>query len=340
VDEKIGVSLRPNTISENISLADKNWFRTGGTTRFYCAPTSSDEFVAAIEWAQQEKHPIFVLGEGANILVADEGFPGLVIRPQLQKIAVTYDTSEGKSTNETSDTSIPVAITAEAGVSFPQLIQFCLQRHIIGPEEFSGIPGSVGGACYINLHYDRHFLADFFLSGKVIHATSGKITEQPKDWFQFGYDQSTLMNKEYYLLEATFEFQQRDALAAAYARGKSDEMIKYRARAYPIANTCGSFFRNLHPEEVEQVKNVKAAQKLKFIAYYLDRLGIKGELQRGQAKVSHRHANMFETLPGAKSADIIQLAQTIQKMVRDRFGFTPIPECQLLGISPDFFQNF
>ena len=90
--------------------------------------------------------------------------------------------------------------------------------------------------------------------------------------------------------------------------------------------TCGSFFRNFSPDEV-----VHTEKKLIYVAYYLDKVGIKGELSVGDAIVSHQHANMIVNRGKATSTDIITLAQLMQKMVFDRFGIKPQPECQLVG---------
>jgi len=95
-----------------------------------------------------------------------------------------------------------------------------------------------------------------------------------------------------------------------------------------MSNTCGSFFRNFHENEVPFLINGK---KMLFVAYYLDKLGIKGELAVGNAVVSHQHVNMLVTRTGATSADVINLAKTMQAMVKEKFGIVPHAECRLVG---------
>jgi UDP-N-acetylmuramate dehydrogenase len=92
--------------------------------------------------------------------------------------------------------------------------------------------------------------------------------------------------------------------------------------------TCGSFFRNFHNHEVSLVSNGK---KMIFVAYYLDKIGIKGQLKVGDAIVSYQHANMLINQGNATSTDIITLACTMQKMVKDHFDIVPQPECRLIG---------
>jgi UDP-N-acetylenolpyruvoylglucosamine reductase len=136
------------------------------------------------------------------------------------------------------------------------------------------------------------------------------------------------MRGEYYLLDATFKLKKIDAIEAAFARGRSVEIIRHRRQRYPYANTCGSFFRNFHTSEVPFEINGK---QICYVAYYLDKIGVKGVLRVGGAVVSYQHANMIVTNPGATSDDVIQLVRSMQQLVFDHYGIVPQPECQLLG---------
>src|SRR5579872_685369 len=224
-------------IQQNVPLKDKNWFATGGSARFFCEPTTALEFQQALSYAHEHALPLFVLGQGANILISDEGFDGLVIRPMLKEIEVLPQNTH-------------VLVRAGAGVTMHDLIAYCLDNQIIGLEEFSGIPGTVGGSVYINLHYFEFLLAQFLVSARVLIKATGQIIEVGPEWFQFGYDQSTLMNHEHYLMSATFKLKPLSTEQTMYARGRRHEIIRHRARRYPTSNTCGSFFRNFHDSEV------------------------------------------------------------------------------------------
>ncbi len=305
---------QPFKILQNIPLADKNWFKTGGNARYYCQPTNASEFVYALEFAKQHGLEIFMLGHGANILISDDGFDGLVIHPALVKVTHALN----------SDTTAHV--TAGSGTCFQELITYCLDNNLTNLEEFSGIPGTVGGSVYINLHYYEFFLADFLVQAQIVHKSTGKIMTVKPDWFNFGYDISTLHDKEYFLISATFNVKQTTDLEIAFARGRRQEIIRHRARRFPTQGTCGSFFRNFLPEEVKQTD-----KKLIFVAYYLDKIGVKGELQVGDAIVSHQHANMIVNKGNATSSDIIKLTQLMQQKVYDAFGIKPQAECQLIG---------
>src|SRR3989339_79091 len=199
-------SLQHLIIQENVPLADKNTFRTGGNARFYCTPTTAQQFAQALQFAADKNLEIFVLGGGANILVSDQGFSGLVIHPALTEIA-THDLDEAN-----------ILVKAGAGSSIDNVIQYCLQHNILGLEEFSGIPGNVGGAVYINLHYYEFLLEQFLVCATLIHKKTGAIVTVDTAWFNFGYDQSKLQEKEYFVIDATYKLKKAPVSAIAHAK--------------------------------------------------------------------------------------------------------------------------
>jgi len=305
-------------IRENIQLSSYNWFGTGGPARYFCEPQSRQDYIESLEFATEQNVAVFVLGDGANVLVSDTGFNGLVIHPKNTNIRILEQNSETRTTT----------IRAGSGVIMQNLIDFCLENGLIGLEDFSGIPGTVGGSVYINLHYFEHLLSDFFVRGEVVNTDSLEVSEKGAEWFGFGYDQSCLHDHNHILVSADFEVQGVSAEECAYARGRRDEIIRHRNRRYPESNTCGSFFRNFLPEEVDL--SIDGA-KMIYVAYYFDKLGIKGHLQSGGARVSSKHANMIVTDDSASSQDVIEVTRQMQQRAQDEFGVLPQPECQLIG---------
>lgn len=261
--------------------------------------------VTCIFWAKEQ-----------ILFISDEGFDGLIIRPMLSEIHCTdIDTDQ-------------CLVNADSGVSIHDLILYCLEHNIIGLEEFSGIPGTVGGSVYNNLHYFEYSLADFLVSAQILDRTTGTIKTVDKEWLSLSYDHSILHEKQHYLLGATFKLRHVSPLEAAYAKGRRTEIIRHRSKRYPMTHTCGSFFRNFHEHEVLSPVNEK---KLIFVAYYLDNVGVKGSLRIGNACVSHQHANMIVTLEHATSNDVIAVARTMQEKVYKTFGLLPQSECELVG---------
>ena len=310
----------PPIIQTDVPLADKNWFQTGGLARFFSIPHTAQQFADAIAYAHSLNLPIFLLGAGANLLISDEGFDGLVIHPKIKELSIhAIDDDE-------------VHLTAGAGVALHDLIDYCLDNQLLGLEEFSGIPGTVGGAVYINLHYFEFLIADFLISSQVADAQTGELQTVDRDWFAFGYNQSRLHEGKQYLVAATFRLKRGSAHAISYARGRRYEIMRQRAARYPKSHTCGSFFRNFHDHEVTIEDHGK---KMVYIAYYLDKIGVKGQLQIGGARVSYQHANMIVNQGNAMSADIIAVARRMQELVVEQFGIVPQPECRLVG-----FKNY
>ncbi len=320
-------TIHPLIIQENVTLHDKNWFRTGGPARFFAEPTDANSFAQALSFARDNDLKIFALGEGANILISDAGFDGLVIRPTLIRLQ-TSDFAEATPDKLDHTNGSEALVTAGAGVTMDSLIEYCLNNNILGLEEFSGIPGTVGGSVYINLHYFQFLLAQFLISATVIERKTGIVKTVDNAWFNFGYNQSTLHDEEHYLLDATFKLKPGTDIETAYARGRRTEIIRHRVSRYPSKNTCGSFFRNFHTDEVTIESNGK---KMIFVAYYLDKIGVKGTLCVGDAIVSYQHANMLVNRGNATTQDIITLARTMQELVQKEFGIIPQPECRLIG---------
>lgn len=300
-------------IQKNVRLNNKNWFKTGGPARFYAEPQTEEEVVIALDFAQTNNLEIFILGEGANILISDDGFDGLVISPKNNSISFDLE-------KET--------ITAGAGTSMPELINVALANNLLGLEEFSGIPGTVGGSVFINIHYFDFLLSHFLVKATVINLKTGLIVDADNTWFKFGYNESSLQTNEWFLFDATFKLKNSSDLEVAYARGRQHEIIRHRNRRYPTARTCGSFFRNFLPEELSFTIGNK---KIPFVAYYLEKVGVKGVLQIGGAGVYHLHANMLVTQEGASTNDVIAVAKTMQQRVKNQFEIIPQPECRLIG---------
>jgi UDP-N-acetylmuramate dehydrogenase len=303
-------------IEKNVLLKNKVWFETGGPAEYFCEPQSIKDVKEAITFAKDNNLKITILGLGANVLISDDGVKGLVISPHIGDISYTY------GTNDT------VLLTAGSGINMEHLIAYCLNNNIIGLEEFSGIPSTIGGAVYINLHYFQFLISQFFIKGTVIDLRTGSVEQHDKEWFEFGYDHSKLCTKYYCLIDATFQLRSCSDIETAYAKGRSNEITRHRKQRYPYKGTCGSFFRNFFPDEVSIESNGK---KMIYAAYYLDKTGVKGALKVGGAGVSHQHANMIVNMNNAMSSDIIAVARSMQEKVQLHFDIILQPECELIG---------
>jgi len=305
-------------IKKNIPLNDKTWFETGGAAKYFAEPVLIDDYKSALDFVKKQNCEVFLLGCGANILISDDGFNGLVIKPANKNCEIIF--AENEENN--------VLVRAGAGTEIQKFINFCLSSNLTGFEEFSGIPGTIGGAVFINIHYFEFLLSDFLISARVINKSTGEIVEVSRDWFDFGYDKSKLHDGNWILFDAVFKLKKVDDIKTAFAKGRSVEIIRHRENRYPTERTCGSFFQNFSPDEINFEINGK---KQIHIAYYLDKLGIKGELSVGGAHVSKKHANMIENDGTATSTDILNLANKMRELVKEKYGIVPKLECQLIG---------
>lgn len=298
-------------ISENIPIKPYTSFKIGGPARFFCELENTSEIIESLTFAREKGIPAFILGLGANILVSDNGFQGLLIRQRNEGISI--------------DGNI---IKAEAGVTVERLINAALAENLIGLEDFSGIPSTVGGALYINIHYYDAFIGPLVRSAILLNRKTLKVEEVEQSWFRFGYDNSRLKtDKSYILLEATFELEKVDDYRKYEATGKSKEIIRTRYYKYPVEPSVGSIFQNLSSEEQKQ-----RSLPTRSVAYLIDVCGLKGK-RVGDALLSHRHSNMIVNAGSAKAAEVLELAEIIKQNVKDRFGVDLRFEMELVGFS-------
>jgi UDP-N-acetylmuramate dehydrogenase len=296
-------------ILENIPLKPYTSFKIGGPARFFCEPKTADEIVESLEFARKMDLPVFILGLGANVLFSDDGFPGLVIRQRNTSVYIQDN-----------------IITAESGLTVEELINNALSVNLVGLEDFSGIPSTVGGSLYINLHYFDAFMGKFVRSAKVLDVNTLRVEEVEEGWFRFDYDDSKLKsNKNYILLQASFELEKVDDYKKHEAIGKSREIIRTRQRRYPSEPSVGSIFQNLRTEEAQE-----NSLPTRAVAYLIDVCGLKGK-KVGDAMLSHRHANMIVNMGNAKASDVLELADIINHHVKERFGIELRFEVQLVG---------
>jgi UDP-N-acetylmuramate dehydrogenase len=309
-------------IREQVDLKEYNWFGVGGLARYFSEPKTLEELKKALSWAKNKNLSVRVIGQGANVLIADEGVFGLVIKlPSSAKASKDYDHECG-------------LLTVSAGNSLEETIIYMLREaKLIGLEEFSGIPSSIGGALFINIHYFQFLIAQFVFEATVYDMKNEIIKTVDRDWFRFGYDDSMLKrDKNFILIDATFKLKKATELEIAFAEGRSLEIIRHRKSRFPYEKTCGCFFKNFLPDDVGLGVTAEG-KKILAAGYYLDQIGIKGSLKRGHSFVSSKHANMITHDGLGKASEIIEIAKIMQQEVFKKFGLFLEPECELIGFS-------
>jgi UDP-N-acetylmuramate dehydrogenase len=295
-------TIKDLELEESVPLAPMTTFGIGGPARLLARPQSADQLVAAVSWAIESDTPWFVLGLGANILVGDQGFDGLVIKNESAGVKFEGD-----------------LLTAESGAIVGELIELCATRELSGIEHFVGIPSTLGGALWQNLHFlapDR--VETLFIGDIVERATllkDGEVIKVDREWFNFGYDQSTLHDVPAVVLDATLRLtpRTRAEIEAIIAENRQWRGERHPAGAERIS--AGSIFR--------KIEGVGAGR-------LIDEAGLKGT-RVGDAEVSEHHANYILNVGGATAADVRALIEQVQEAVEASSGHRLTPEISFIG---------
>ncbi|MCC6676227.1 MAG: UDP-N-acetylmuramate dehydrogenase [Phycisphaerales bacterium] len=255
-----------------------------------------------------------VLGDGANLLVADEGVRELVI--SLSAPAFTswdIDAATG-------------LVRVGAGANLPKLINECVRRGLAGIEGLAGIPASIGGALVMNAGGAFGQIADVVERVCAVdRAGRGVVLE--RDRIGFSYRHSGL--NDLVLVSAELRLTPADAAAI---RARQKEVMAYKSRSQPMADkSAGCVFKN--PILTADLDGVGPAGQRASAGMLIDRAGCKGLKVRG-AEVSPRHANFVVTHAGARAGDVIELMDTVRRRVQDRFGVALEPEVVIWRRTP------
>jgi UDP-N-acetylmuramate dehydrogenase len=289
-------------------LAPYTTFKIGGPADLFYEAHSADELARAILAARARGVPFFLLGLGANILIGDRGFRGLVIRNRA--CGVEFLPGERR-------------VRAESGtVVWPDLIEAAIAHGLSGLEHYVGIPSTVGGALWQNLHFlapapareRTMFIAEVTREAEILTAEGERRTVDA-GYFEFGYDTSILHHRPDVVLTATFELEPGDP---AHMRRIVEENLEWRRTRHPPLETepsAGSIFK--------KIEGIGAGR-------LVDQCGLKGT-QIGGAMVTHRHANIFINTGGATAADVRALIAHCQEVVEERLGYRLEVEISLVG---------
>jgi UDP-N-acetylenolpyruvoylglucosamine reductase len=309
-------------IQQNVLLAPFTTYKIGGLAKFFYQAQTNTDLVKAIIAARKYGIQIFVLGGGTNILVSDQGFAGLVIKNNAHTIAmrgmkgkITRGTSEGK-----------VFVEADSGVIFNQLVRFSIEEGLGGLEMHLGLPGTVGGAIYMNSKWMK---SSSFVGDSVYQATiltnNNQIKTVPQSYFRFKYDFSILQETQETLLSVVFALQPSDKNQLWETANNS---ISYRRQSQPQGVfTAGCTFRNISRADALTKATPNGSTSAGFL---IDHAGLKGMIL-GNAQISPVHANFIVNLGQAKSADVIKLIEKAKFEVKRQFGIDLKEEIVKIG---------
>ena len=287
-------------------LAPLTTFRVGGPAEWLIETRNADEIAAALAIARAARVPVTMLGGGSNVLVADAGVRGLVIRARGGEVTAI---DEGR-------------IRADTALTINGLVRWTISQGRAGLEAWAGTPGTVGGAIFGNAHFGGRLIGDLVAEARLV-SPAGVPIDVPAQEMGFGYDRSRLQESGEVLLSAVFRV---TAGEPAALRAVARESLAFRKRTQPLDTpSAGCVFQN--PERGRDV----VPDGIPWSAGALvDRAGLKGAASGG-ARVSPTHGNFIVNGGAATAADIRRLIERCKAAVQDRFGVDLREEIVYLG---------
>ena len=282
-------------LRENVPLAERTTLRIGGPARFFAEVEDAEALAGLLRWARGEGLPALPLGKGSNVLIPDEGFPGVavVLSGDFRSVAVRG-----------------TEVGAGGGVSLMSLAVVAEREGLSGLEGLSGIPSSVGGAVRINAGSYGTEIFDLLVSVELV-SRAGDRRDVSASEIPHGYRWTALVESNDVVASATLRLREADPETI---RARMAEVAGKRKKSLPPQPNAGSIFRNPPGD---------------FAGRLLETCGMKGR-RVGGAEVSAVHANVIVNLGGATARDVRTLMTEMRRAVKDRFGIELVPEIEVL----------
>ena len=296
----------PDRLRANVPLAPFTTLRVGGPAEWFFESRNAGEIVAALKIADASGVRVTLLGGGSNVLVADAGVRGLVLRTRGGDV-VAVDAAR---------------IRADAAVTINGLVRWTINHGHAGLEAWAGTPGTVGGAIFGNAHFSGRSIGELVVAVQIA-SRRGDVTEAPASAMAFGYDRSRLQGSGEILLSAAFRVSPGDPAAL---RTVARASLAFRKRTQPLETpSAGCIFQNPVPGRDRVPDGIAWSA-----GALVDRAGLKG-LVLGGARVSPTHGNFIVNAGGATAADLLGLIERCRSAVRDQFGVTLREEIVYVG---------
>jgi UDP-N-acetylmuramate dehydrogenase len=278
-------------------------FKIGGNADVMIFPKTTDELIYIRNTCKEENVPLTVLGDGANVLVSDDGIRGVVV--------FTNKMANCEILQPVDDLVKSCRVQAQSGLRLSALAIKACEAGLSGLAFASGIPGTVGGAICMNAGAYGHDISEFIES--VTLYTNGEKTVKTREEMGFGYRKSIVQGGDVLVLDATFALSQgnpaeiREEMKTLNAKRKKSQPLEY--------HSAGSFFKR--PEG-------------NYAGKLIEDSGLKG-FNINDAWVSEKHAGFVVNKGNATANEIIQLMHHVQKTVFEKFGVKLEPEVRILG---------
>ena len=286
-----------DSVKENENMAEHTTFKCGGNASLYVAPNSIDELVKVLEVLRTEDYPYYVIGNGSNLLVKDEGYDGAIVEVDKKISEIDVRGEE---------------IIVEAGAKLSKVATIAMESDLAGFEFAHGIPGNMGGAVVMNAGAYGGEMKDVLKWVKVVDQ-NGEIKTLENDELELGYRTSRVMKEKMIVLEACIKLELGvmgdigEFMALLMSKRKASQPLEYPS--------AGSTFKR--PEGYYAGKLVQDA-------------GMKG-YRVGDAMVSDKHSGFVINCGNATATDVIQVIKDVQAKVKEDFGVDLEPEVRIIG---------
>jgi len=347
-------------IQQNIPLAPLTTLQVGGPARYFVEARTESDVEDALSYAQEQRVPLFVLGGGSNLVVADDGWPGLVLKVSIPGVEFAGD---GAST----------VFYAGAGENWDQLVALAVDKNCAGVECLSGIPGTVGGTPVQNVGAYGQEVSQTILRVRVLEMATGRVLELDNSACGFSYRTSifnTTHRETYIVLEVAYRLKQHGLSSVTYADLKKffadapahPSLQQVRAAVRSIRHgkamllvqgdedcrSAGSFFKNPVVSKVEADRICTLAEQrapektlpqypaqdgqVKLAAAWLvEQAGFAKGYSQGPVGISRKHSLAIVNRGGATAKDIVAIKNEVQKKVFDVWGIKLEPEPVFVG---------
>jgi UDP-N-acetylmuramate dehydrogenase len=278
-------------IKKNKELFPYLTLRTRTKAELYFEAKTREDLIKARQYAREMNLSFFILGGGSNLALTKEIIHGMVVKNSYA-IAETID-----------ETSEFVDLLVSSGYPVSRLVQLTVEKGYEGFENHKGLPGTVGGAVYMNSKWTRpiSYFSDCLLYAQIIDANGNERREEKK-YFRFSYDYSILQKTKEIVLEAVFRLKK---ISSQILEKRAKEAFDYRLKTQPFGvATSGCFFRN--PGKTSA-------------GYLIDKTGLKG-YSVGDFIVSDKHANFILNKGNGKPEDLRKLLSIVKSKVKKKFG--------------------
>ena len=347
------------SIQKNVQLAPFTTMKIGGKARFFVRASDEVDVVAAVQFARSQNLPLFVLGGGSNVLIADNGFDGLVIKIGLSGFELHVPSSES---GQDSDSKL---VTAGAGEDWDKFVALCVDSDLAGVECLSGIPGLIGGTPVQNVGAYGQEVSETIVSVRCLEIETLRFVTLTNAECGFSYRKSIFNSTDigrYIVISVTFSLKENGEPKIAYKdirehfgeRKPSLSEVREavlsirRAKsmvidaADPNSRSVGSFFKNpIIPrerlasirDEFDSVPSFHVDEESVKIpaAWLIENAGFSKGYVLGQAGISSKHTLAIINRGEAKAVDILALKDEIQTAVKARFGIVMTPEPIFIG---------